>query len=56
MQKENHQLIQPLYISTFAENVKFDLENTGFAFKTDVKIEAQATVMPTTCRMQRPSA
>jgi branched-chain amino acid transport system substrate-binding protein len=56
MRRDNHQLIQPLYISTFAENVKFDLENTGFAFKTDVKIEAQATVMPTTCRMQRPAA
>lgn len=55
MQKENHQLVQPLFISTFSEGVKFDLENTGFGFKTDTKIEAQATVLPTTCRMQRPA-
>lgn len=56
MQKENHQLVQPLFISTFSEGVKFDLENTGFGFKTDTKIDAQATVLPTTCRMQRPAA
>ena len=55
MQKENHQIVQPLFISTFAEGVKFDLENTGFGFKTDARIEAQATVLPTTCRMQRPA-
>lgn len=55
MQKENHQIVQPLFISTFAEGVKFDLENTGFGFKTDSKIEAQATVLPTTCRMHRPA-
>lgn len=56
MRQDNHQLLMPLYISTFSENVKFDLENTGFGFKTDTRIEGEATRTPTTCRMQRPAA
>ena len=56
MRKDNHQLIQPLFISTLSDNVRFDIDNTGFGFKTDVKIEGQATSMPTTCQMRRPGA
>jgi branched-chain amino acid transport system substrate-binding protein len=56
MRKDNHQLIQPLYISTLAENVKFDVDNTGLGFKTDVKIEGPATSMATTCQMRRPAS
>lgn len=56
MRKENHQLIQPLYISTLSDNVKFDVDNTGLGFKTDVRIDGPATVMPTTCRMRRPAS
>jgi branched-chain amino acid transport system substrate-binding protein len=58
MRSDNHQLIQPLYISTFTradgKNVKFDLESTGFGFRTDARIEAKDTELPTTCTMQRP--
>ena len=44
MRATDHQLIQPLYISTcharptakVAEGVKYDVEDTGFGFKTDV--------------------
>lgn len=56
MRRDNHQLIQPLYISTLAEGVTFDVDNTGMGFKTDVKIEGPATAMPTTCQMRRPTA
>jgi len=34
--------------------VKFDVERTGFGFKTDARIEAKDTVLPTTCKFQRP--
>lgn len=55
---DNHQLIQPLFISTLVrangKDVKFDIEKTGFGFRTDARIEGKETVMPTTCRMQRP--
>ena len=55
MRADNHQLLQPLFVSTFSDNVKFDVEKTGLGFKTDVKIEAKDTAMTTTCQMQRPS-
>lgn len=55
MRAEDHQLIQPLYVSTFSEGVARDVEGTGFGFKTDVMIPAAATATPTTCRMKRPS-
>lgn len=55
MRADNHQLLQPLFISTFSDNVKFDVEKTGFGFKTDIKINAKDTAMPTSCQMQRPS-
>jgi branched-chain amino acid transport system substrate-binding protein len=55
MRADNHQLLQPLFVSTFSDNVKFDVEKTGFGFKTDTKINAKDTSMPTTCQMQRPS-
>jgi branched-chain amino acid transport system substrate-binding protein len=54
MRADNHQLLQPLFVSTFSDNVKFDVEKTGLGFKTDAKINAQDTAMPTICQMQRP--
>lgn len=55
---DNHQLIQPLFISTLVrangKDVKFDIEKTGFGFRTDARIDGKDTVMPTTCRMDRP--
>ena len=58
MRPENHQLIQPIFVSTFSKangkDVKFDVERTGFGFKTDARIEAKDTVLPTTCKFQRP--
>jgi branched-chain amino acid transport system substrate-binding protein len=55
MRGDNHQLLQPLFVATFTDNVKFDAEKTGLGFKTDVKIDAKDTAMPTTCQMQRPN-
>src|SRR5262249_12565549 len=40
MRADNHQLLQPLFVATMADNVKFDVEKTGVGFKTDVKINA----------------
>jgi branched-chain amino acid transport system substrate-binding protein len=58
MRADNHQLIQPIFVSTFSKangkDVKFDVERTGFGFKTDARIEAKDTVLPTTCKFQRP--
>ncbi|HKE41920.1 MAG TPA: branched-chain amino acid ABC transporter substrate-binding protein [Casimicrobiaceae bacterium] len=55
MRADNHQLLQPLFVATFTDKVKFDAEQTGLGFKTDTKINAKDTAMPTTCQMQRPN-
>ena len=54
MRADNHQLLQPLYVSTLARNVKYDSEGTGLGWKTDAKVEGKATALPTTCKMDRP--
>jgi branched-chain amino acid transport system substrate-binding protein len=55
---DNHQLVQPLYISTLVKangrDVKFDVEKTGLGFRTDARVEGKDTVMSTTCKFQRP--
>lgn len=54
MREDNHQLLQPLFISTFSDEVERDVEHTGFGFKTDQKIDGEATATETTCKMRRP--
>jgi branched-chain amino acid transport system substrate-binding protein len=59
MRKTDHQLLQPLYISTWTKvngkDVKYDQENTGFGWKTDQKIEPYVSAQPTSCQMKRPA-
>jgi len=57
MRSDDHQLMQPLYVATFTKiggDVKYDLEDSGFGFRTDMRIEAKDTTLPTTCKMERP--
>lgn len=58
LRKDNHQLLQPLYVSTLkkigGDGVKYDVERTGLGFRTDGRIEARDTETKTTCQMQRP--
>jgi branched-chain amino acid transport system substrate-binding protein len=55
---DNHQLVQPLYVSTLVKangkDVKFDVEKTGLGFRTDARVEGKDTVMATTCKFQKP--
>ncbi|GIZ51538.1 branched-chain amino acid ABC transporter substrate-binding protein [Noviherbaspirillum aridicola] len=59
MRKQDHQLQQPLYISTWTKvngkDVKYDQENTGYGWKTDVKLDTYVSAQPTSCQMKRPS-
>jgi len=34
--------------------VKYDADDTGYGWNTDVRIEAKDNVLPTTCKMERP--
>lgn len=58
MRADNHQLIQPIFVSSAAKAdgklVKFDMDNTGFGWKVDRRTEGKDTVLPTTCAMSRP--
>ena len=54
MRADNHQLLQPLFISTMSDKAKYDVEHTGVGFVTNGKIEAKDTATPTTCKMERP--
>jgi hypothetical protein len=64
MRAADHQMIQPLFISTFVrsaakggpKDVRFDVENTGLAFRTDVRIEPYVSAQPTSCQMKRPGS
>ena len=59
MRKADHQMQQPLYITTFVKtnnkDVKFDQENTGYGWRTDQKIETYIASQPTSCVMKRPA-
>ncbi|MCW5624229.1 MAG: ABC transporter substrate-binding protein, partial [Burkholderiales bacterium] len=57
MRAEDHQLVAPQWIATFTKAggpVKYDVEGTGYGWKTDLRIEGPAGAMPTTCKMDVP--
>jgi branched-chain amino acid transport system substrate-binding protein len=58
MRVEDHQIMVPVYVLTFAKagqpGVKHDAEGTGYGWKTDGLIEAKNNVPPVKCQMQRP--
>ena len=54
MRADNHQLLQPLFVSTLSDKTKYDVEGSGLGFVTDAKIDADKTALATTCKMQRP--
>ncbi len=58
MRKDDHQFFQPMYIASFGELTNgepFDEEHTGWGWKGVAKIETAQTVLPTTCKMTRPT-
>lgn len=55
LRAEDHQLLQPLYISRFSSDyAKYDAEDTGLGWVTVEKIAAAQTALPARCDMQRP--
>ncbi len=59
MRRNDHQLLQPMYISTWVKtngaDVRYDQENTGFGWKTNQKLDADTMSQPSTCQMKRPA-
>ncbi|PZA09387.1 branched-chain amino acid ABC transporter substrate-binding protein [Rhodopseudomonas palustris] len=56
MRADDHQFFQPIYISSFGEIKpgQFDEENTGWGWTQVAKVDTQQTIVPTTCKMDRP--
>jgi len=57
MRSEDHQLIQPLYVSVMQKKgeggVRFDNEGSGYGFKTERYFDARLTALPGSCKMLR---
>ena len=58
MRREDHQLMQPIYVANFVkvgrEGTQYDAEGTGFGWHTEQRIEVKDTILPHTCKMERP--
>jgi len=58
MRKQDHQLLQPLYIAKWVKvngkDVKYDQEKTGYGWKTEALLPTYIATQPTSCQMQRP--
>ena len=59
MRREDHQLLAPQYITSFAKagqpGVKHDVEGTGLGWKTEMVSQAADAVPPIRCNMDRPA-
>ena len=58
MRADDHQFFQPMYIAQFGPlgaGQPFDEEKTGWGWKPAAKIDTADTMLPTTCKMSRPS-
>ena len=58
MRADDHQLIAPIEIASLVKvgqaGISYDVEGTGYGWKTEVRVEGKDTALPTTCKMNRP--
>ncbi len=57
MRKDDHQLFQDIFIGSFGPldpGAKFDEEGSGWGWRTVGVVKAYDTILPTTCKMERP--
>ena len=55
MRADNHQLMQPMFLSVLELGMPNPLPDNQMGFKTVSRIEAEAQRLPTTCKMSPPS-
>jgi branched-chain amino acid transport system substrate-binding protein len=59
MSKADHEVQQPLFIANWTKadgkDVLYDLEKTGYGFKTEATLAPSETFLATTCDMKRPN-
>lgn len=54
MRADDHQILQPMYVSVMDTNAKYDVDNSGVGFRTIANIPIEQATVPTTCNMRRP--
>lgn len=58
MRADNHQLINPLFLTSVAKmngkDVRLDWDHSGLGWKVEHRTEGKNTILPTTCKMERP--
>jgi len=55
MRQDNHQLLQPMFVSELEPGTKFTFPDNKMGFKTISRIEAETQRLPTTCKFQPPA-
>ena len=55
MRPDNHQLLQPMFVSELEPGTKFTFPDNKMGFKTISRIEGEAQRAPTTCKFQPPA-
>ena len=59
MRRDDHQFFQKMYIASLGEHdaakEPFDEEGTGWGWRTVATLELKDTMLPTTCKMNRPN-
>ncbi len=55
MRQDNHQLLQPMFVSELEPSMKFTFPENKMGFKTISRIEGEAQRQPTTCKFQPPA-
>ena len=55
MREDNHQLLQPMFLSVLEPGMPFTFPDNKLGFKTVGRIEAEAQRLPTTCKFQPPA-
>jgi branched-chain amino acid transport system substrate-binding protein len=60
MRAQDHQFQQPLVVGVMAKQggalVPFDVEGSGYGFKTVKQFKASEVAMPSSCKMSRPAS
>ena len=55
MREDNHQLLQPMFLSVLEPDQKFVFPESKLGFRTVSRIEAEAQRLPTTCKFAPPA-
>jgi len=59
MRKSDHQLQQPQYATSFVKtngkDIKYDMDKSGFGWKTVRRFDSYVSAQPTSCQMKRPA-